>query len=96
MNWFLFLLWNFIILLWFICYFFISVVDDDDSGVFTAGAIVTVTVLLERRSLGEFFDQDVYLESRAEETIVDSIPKETNTVSFLNFWFNGILQVKYR
>lgn len=32
-----------------------AVVDDDDSGVFTAGAIVTVTVRLTRKNSGEVF-----------------------------------------
>lgn len=36
-----------------------EVVDDDDSGVFTAGAIVTVTVNLRRRPLGEAFEQSL-------------------------------------
>lgn len=30
--------------------------DDDDSGVFTAGAIVTVTVILRRRTMGEVYE----------------------------------------
>lgn len=37
-----------------ICY---EVVDDDDNGVFTAGAIVTVTVNLIRRALGDMYDR---------------------------------------
>ncbi|XP_045583625.1 translocation protein SEC63 homolog isoform X1 [Procambarus clarkii] len=37
-----------------------EVVDDDDSGVFTAGAIVTVTVNLRRRALGEVFEQTLH------------------------------------
>ncbi|KAK7063040.1 secretory subunit [Halocaridina rubra] len=50
-----------------------EVVDDDDSGVFTAGAIVTVTVNLRRRPLGDLYEhhpQEVYRkreEDRDEE-----------------------------
>lgn len=34
-------------------------VDDDDDGVFTAGAIVTVTVNLRRRTMGEVFEHNM-------------------------------------
>lgn len=33
--------------------------DDDDSGVFTAGAIVTVTVNLRRRTMGEVYEHNL-------------------------------------
>merc|ERR1739842_117644 len=51
-----------------------EVVDDDDTGVFTAGAIVTVTVALSRRPLGEVYDEDL------ENSIVplEELQKETN------------------
>ncbi|CAL4115189.1 unnamed protein product, partial [Meganyctiphanes norvegica] len=51
-----------------------EVVDDDDTGVFTAGAIVTVTVCLRRRPLGEVYDQDL------ENSIVplEELQKESN------------------
>ncbi|KAL7639786.1 UNVERIFIED_CONTAM: hypothetical protein RMT77_009196 [Armadillidium vulgare] len=45
-----------------------EVVDDDDSGVFTAGAIVTVTVNLHRSSLEELFhEKHVDLTKTSEE-----------------------------
>lgn len=37
-----------------------SVIDDEASTVFTAGAIVTVTVLLKRRNLSEVFGDETY------------------------------------
>ncbi|XP_027216426.1 translocation protein SEC63 homolog isoform X4 [Penaeus vannamei] len=44
-----------------------EVVDDDDSGVFTAGAIVTVTVNLRRRALEELYEnQPISLDYRPE------------------------------
>ncbi|XP_071549414.1 translocation protein SEC63 homolog isoform X2 [Panulirus ornatus] len=36
-----------------------EVVDDDDSGEFTAGAIVTVTVNLRRRTMGEVYERNL-------------------------------------
>ncbi|XP_076062553.1 translocation protein Sec63 isoform X2 [Oratosquilla oratoria] len=49
-----------------------EVVDDDDSGVFTAGAIVTVTVLIKRRDMAVLFDQEhVDLESKPEDSIIE-------------------------
>merc|ERR1712008_439784 len=52
-----------------------EVVDDDDTGVFTAGAIVTVTVALSRRALGEVYDEE-----DLENSIVplEELQKETN------------------
>ena len=38
---------------------FLPVVDDDDSGVFTAGAIVTVTVNLRRHTMGEVYEHSL-------------------------------------
>lgn len=46
-----------------------EVVDDEDSNVVTAGAIVTVTVTLERRSMKELFGDVMAVE---KEEIQDS------------------------
>lgn len=42
-------------------------VDDDDSGVFTAGAIVTVTVNLRRRASGEVYEQAIRASAAKDE-----------------------------
>ena len=41
-----------------LCTCVISVLDDEDSNVITAGAIVTVNVHLQRRSMAELFDRE--------------------------------------
>ena len=48
-------------------------VDDDDTGVFTAGAIVTVTVHITRRSCGDVFP---YLRPSGSNALEDELPKK--------------------
>lgn len=50
-----------------------EVVDDDDSGVFTAGAIVTVTVNLRRRTMGEVYEQSL---QEGEQTRVEGVQEK--------------------
>lgn len=58
-------------------------VDDDDSGVLTAGAIVTVTVNLRRRAIEELYEnQPISLDYRPE---VPAAVEEEPSVSRLLF-----------
>ena len=51
---------------------FVSVLDDEDSNVITAGSIVTVNVRLVRRNLSELFDRETLMNgdvAAAEEPV---------------------------
>lgn len=54
-----------------IAYFVHVVIDDEASTVFTAGAIVTVTVVLKRRTFGEM-DDDMF----KDKSIIENNEKE--------------------
>lgn len=55
-----------------VLYFKFAVIDDEASTVFTAGAIVTVTVVLKRRNLSEVFGDETY----KDKNIVENNEKE--------------------
>lgn len=56
-------------------------VDDDDSGVFTAGAIVTVTVNLRRRTMGEVYEQSLQESEQAKVEGVQEKEEEPAAVA---------------
>lgn len=52
--------------------YLLPVIDDENSTVFTAGAIVTVTVLLKRKNLSEVFGDETY----KDKNIIENDEKE--------------------
>ncbi|KAK4324811.1 hypothetical protein Pmani_004574 [Petrolisthes manimaculis] len=58
-----------------------EVVDDDDSVVFTAGAIVTVTVNLRRRAMGEVYEQAILAAANAKAEGGDMEADGTSTTT---------------
>lgn len=70
--------------------FLLAVVDDDDSGVFTAGAIVTVTVNLRRRPMGEVYEQNL---QEAEQKLERQEKEEESTAVTVSMPFSNKLHV---